>query len=64
MLATIILIKGMKWTRMDAVFWYLWVMTISLIFVSPLVTNLDNVLDYFEAILWFTRLGLGSKYLE
>jgi hypothetical protein len=49
---------------MAAVFWYLWVMTISLIFVSPLVTNLDNVLDYFEAILWFTRLGLGSKYLE
>jgi len=23
------------------------------------VTNLDSVLDYFEAILWFTRLGLG-----
>jgi len=36
---------------MAAVFWYLWFITISLNLVSPLVTNLDSVLDYFEAIL-------------
>jgi len=34
------------------------------LFRNHLGDNRDSVLDYLEAILWFTRLGLGWKYFD
>ncbi len=58
MLAGNTLKKENKETPKAAVIGYLCVIDKSLYLDHGLVINLDSVFEYFEAILWFTRLGL------